>query len=153
MPPLVQQATVQTEFSSQSQDIVTTIHPLHSSDTEFLGISLMPFSFHFAVPFLQSVFCESVSIRVSVHVFADPHGEALSRIRRDLTVVRLFEVTDRFTSQMLTAGQELLPVSSLSTRNQREATLCKKSRHNRSNIMQVFTYSDESSEGDVIGPR
>jgi hypothetical protein len=61
IPPLVQQAPVQPEFSSQSQDIVTTVHPLQSSDTEFLGISLMPFSFHFAVPFLQSVFCESVS--------------------------------------------------------------------------------------------
>jgi hypothetical protein len=29
-----------------------------------------------------------------------------------LTVVRLFEVTDRFTSRILTSGQELLPVSS-----------------------------------------
>ena len=43
-------------------------------------------------------------IRVSVHVFADPHGEALSRIRRHLTVGRLFEITDRFTSQIGTSG-------------------------------------------------
>src|SRR4029077_5818542 len=78
-----------------------------------LGISLMPFSFHSAVPFLQSVFCESVSIRVSVHVFADTHGEPLSRIGRHLTVVSLFEVGDLFPSQMLTAGQELLPVSAI----------------------------------------
>jgi hypothetical protein len=59
MPPLVQQAAIQTEFSSQSQDIVTTVHSLHRSYAEFLGISLMPFSFHFAAPFLQSVPSES----------------------------------------------------------------------------------------------
>src|SRR5208337_3560960 len=62
MPPLVQQAAIQTEFSSQSQDIVTTVHSLHSSYTELLGISLMPFSFHFAAPFLQSVFRKSLEI-------------------------------------------------------------------------------------------
>jgi hypothetical protein len=30
---------------------------------------------------------------------------------------------------------------------------CKISRHNRSNIVLMFTYSDESSEGDAIGSR
>jgi len=51
MPPLVQQAAIQTEFSSQSQDIVTTVHPLHSWNTEFKRISPMPFPFHVATPF------------------------------------------------------------------------------------------------------
>ena len=30
-------------------------HALHCPTTKFLGISLFPFSFHFATPFLQSV--------------------------------------------------------------------------------------------------
>jgi hypothetical protein len=73
MPPLVQQAPVQPEFSSQSQDIVTTFHPLHSSDTEFLGISLMPFSFHCAAPLLRQ---QVVRPHYSYHALVIHHHSA-----------------------------------------------------------------------------
>jgi hypothetical protein len=38
----------------QPRDVLAGIHPRNSSTTKFLAVSLFPFSFHVATPFLQA---------------------------------------------------------------------------------------------------
>jgi hypothetical protein len=66
IPPLVEQSAAYSQVSRQPHNVLARVHSLDRSATEFLAVPFSPFSFHFAAPFLQSVFCKMFQSRDSV---------------------------------------------------------------------------------------